>query len=128
MTTPLHVSIVAALVSALLLLVVFQLIRRRHLQPRYALLWLLTGSVMLVLALWRDLLGLVAKVLGIAYPPSALFVLASLFILVLLLHFSAVISRLCEQNKALAQRLALLQARVEDGERPRPVDASRETA
>jgi hypothetical protein len=128
MTTPLHVSIVAAVISGVLLLVVFQLIRRRHLQPRYALLWLLTGSVMLVLALWRDLLGLVAKGMGIAYPPSALFVLGSLFILVLLLHFSAVISRLCEQNKRLAQRVALLQARVEDGERPRPVDASRESA
>jgi Uncharacterized conserved protein (DUF2304) len=69
-----------------------------------------------VLALWRDLLGLVAKGMGIAYPPSALFVLGSLFILALLLHYSTVISRLCEQNKVLAQRLALLQARLEEDE------------
>jgi hypothetical protein len=116
MTTPLHVSIFAAVVSAGLIAVILGLIRSDRLQPRYAVLWLLTGAAMLVLGLWRDLLGLVAKSLGIAYPPSALFVLGSLFILVVLLHYSTVISRLCEQNKVLAQRLALLQAKLEDDE------------
>jgi hypothetical protein len=116
MTTPVHISIVAAVLALGLLGVVLGLIRSARLQARYAVLWLLTGAVMLLLAVWRDLLGLVAKGMGIAYPPSALFVLGSLFILILLLHYSTVISRLCEQNKVLAQRLALLQARLEEDE------------
>ena len=128
MTTPLHVSLVAAGVSALLLLVVFALIHSRRLQPRYALLWLATGLVMLVLALWRDLLGLVAQLMGVAYPPSALFTLAAVFLLVILLHFSAVISRLSEQNKTLAQRLAILQTRVEAGEAADAAEQSRKVA
>ena len=45
--------------------------------------------------------------IGIAYPPTALFVLGSLFILIVLLHYSTVISRLSDQNRILAQRLAL---------------------
>jgi hypothetical protein len=49
--------------------------------------------------------------IGIAYPPTALFVLGSLFILILLLHYSTVISRLSDQNRILAQRLALLESR-----------------
>ena len=53
---------------------------------------------------------------GIAYPPSALFVLASLFILVVLLHYSTVISKLADQNRILAQRLALLESKVREGE------------
>lgn len=114
MEIPFRVSIVAAVAAVLLLLVVFELIRSRRLQPRYALLWLLTGTVVLVLALWRDLLGLVAETLGIAYPPSALFVLGSLFILLVLLHYSTVISRLSHETKVLAQRLALLEHELEE--------------
>jgi len=110
--TPFRVSIFAA-IAALILPVVFELMRSRRLQERYALLWLLTGLVVFVLAVWRSLLGWAANTVGIAYPPSALFVLASFFILVVLLHYSTVISRLSEQNTALAQRLALLEHELE---------------
>jgi hypothetical protein len=112
--TPLRVSIVAAIAAFLLLMVVFELIRRRRLQERYALLWLLTGIVIFVLALWRDALGLLSDLVGISYPPSALFVLGSLFVLVVLLHYSTVISRLADQNKILAQRLALLENELKE--------------
>jgi hypothetical protein len=111
--TPLRVSIAAAIAAAILLLVIFELIRSRRLQERYALLWLLTGIVIFVLAVWRSLLGRASDLVGIAYPPSALFVLAAFFILLVLLHYSTVISKLSEQNTTLAQRLALLEHKLE---------------
>jgi hypothetical protein len=113
--TPFRVSIVAAIAALLLLFAIFELIRSRRLQERYAMLWLLTGIVILVLGLWRGLLSTIADAVGIAYPPSALFVLAALFILLLLLHYSTVISALADQNRILAQRLALLESRLEEG-------------
>jgi hypothetical protein len=112
--TPLHVSIFAAVASILLLAVIFELIRNRRLQERYALLWMATGVVLLVFALWRDGLSVLAKTVGIAYPPSALFLLASLFVLVVLLHYSTVISELAERNLMLAQRIALLEQKVRE--------------
>ena len=107
--TPLRVSIVAAIAALALLLVIFELIRRRRLTERYALLWIVTGVVILVLAVWRSALSSLADLVGIAYPPSALFVLAAFFILTVLLHYSTVISKLSDQNRILAQRLALLE-------------------
>jgi hypothetical protein len=112
--TPLRVSIFAAIAALILLAIVFELMRSRRLQERYALLWLLTGLVVFVLAAWRSLLGWAADTVGIAYPPSALFVLASFFILLVLLHYSTVISKLSDQNLILAQRLALLERRLEE--------------
>ena len=112
--TPFRVSIAAAIAAVILLLVIFELIRSRRLQERYALLWLLTGVVIFVLAIWRGLLGTVSDLVGIAYPPSALFILAAFFILLVLLHYSTVISRLSEQNTTLAQRLALLERKLEE--------------
>jgi hypothetical protein len=114
---PFRVAVVAAIASALFLLVIFELIRSRRLQERYALLWLVTGSVILLLSVWRDALRLVAEQIGIAYPPSALFVIGFLFILAVLLHYSTVISELAERNVRLAQDIALVEERLRIHER-----------
>jgi len=113
----LRIQIVAILVTGGLFVLVFELVRRRRLMERYALLWLFASAVLLLLAVWRGLLNEIAHAIGIYYAPSALFVIAFGFILVLLLHFSLVISRLADQNKLLAQRLGLLQQRVDAAER-----------
>ncbi len=113
--TPLKVTIAATISSIILLLVVFELIRSRRLRERYALLWLLTGVVLLVLSAWRGGLNTIANWVGVeTYPPAILFAVASLFILAVLLHYSTVISKLADQNSLLAQRLALLESRVDE--------------
>jgi len=117
--TPLRISIAAAAASVLLLLVVLELIRSRRLRERYALLWLLTGLVLLALSLWRGGLNTIAGWFGTGYPPAVLFAVATLFILVVLLHYSTVISKLADQNALLAQKLALLEQRLEGERRPR---------
>ena len=110
----LRIQIVAIVAAGGLFLIVFELVRRRRLMERYALLWLVSTFVLLALAAWRGLLAEVSTAIGISYAPSALFVLALGFILVLLLHFSLVISRLADQNKVLAQRLSLMQQRLDE--------------
>jgi hypothetical protein len=117
--TPVRVSIIAAIATIIFLGVIFELIRSRRLQERYAMLWLLSGIIIFVLAVWRGALSKLADLVGIAYPPSALFVLLSFFILLLLLHYSTVISRLSDQNRILAQRLALFEHRLREAENDR---------
>jgi len=97
---------------------IFELVRRKRLLERYALVWLAAGLVVLVLALWKGLLTTLSHAAGIYYPPSALFAVAFLFVLVMLVNFSTTVSRLTDQNHVLAQRLALLQRRLEDQEDP----------
>jgi hypothetical protein len=109
-----RIQIVAIVVTAGLFALVFELVRRRRLMERYALLWLFASAILLALAVWRGLLETIASAVGIYYPPSALFVVAFGFILVMLLHFSLSTSRLADQNKVLAQRMALLQQRVDE--------------
>ena len=115
------VQLFAALASVVLLGIVIELIRSRKLRERYALLWLATAGVILFFAVWRSGLHSLSKALGIAYPPNALFVLSMLFVLVLLLHFSTVISKLSDRSTTLTQRLALLEERLRELEgEPRP--------
>ena len=120
-----HLQIVAIAATVVLLFVVLELVRRKRLMERYAILWLFSGFALLVLALSGGLLENVADILGVAYPPNALFLIAFGFVIFLLLHFSLAVSRLSDQSKVLAQRLALLESRVEQVEQP-AADAERE--
>ena len=107
-----RIQVLAIIGASGLLLVVLELVRRRALLERYALLWLFSAVLLLILAIWRGLLEEVADALGIAYAPNALFFLAFAAILVLLLHFSVAVSRLADQSKVLAQRVALMDERL----------------
>lgn len=114
-----HITLQRGLAIALtlgLLVLVFELVRRKRLSERYAILWLLAAITLFVLAVWKGLLTSLASDVGISYPPSLLFVVAIGLIAMILLNFSLVVSRLSDQNKILAQRLSLLQQRVERSE------------
>jgi hypothetical protein len=127
-----RIQIVAIIATGGMFALVFELVRRRRLMERYALLWLFSTAVLLGLAVWKDLLEQVARTVGIFYAPSALFVIAFGFVLAMLLHFSLVISRLVDQNKVLAQQVGLLQHRIgllevdRALERDRPLEADDE--
>lgn len=94
--------------SIIALLIVLELVRRRHLSEQYSLLWLGTAIVMLVVGAWRDLLHSLAALVNIHHPPNLLFLLAALFLLFIQLYFSTVITRLTRESKEAAQQIALL--------------------
>ena len=108
------INILALLGSGSLLVVVIELIRRGRLKEKYSLLWLFAGGILLIFSLSRNLLEYVSRLLGVYYPPSFLFLLAFLFLLLITLHFSVVLSGLSEQNKQLAQELALLRQEMHE--------------
>jgi hypothetical protein len=106
--------------ALIICLLIFELLRRRRLLERYAIVWFVAGISVLVLAFWKGLLTTLSHAAGIYYPPSALFAVTFLFVLVMLVNFSTTVSRLSEQNNKLAQRLALLQRRVEEQDSDSP--------
>jgi Uncharacterized conserved protein (DUF2304) len=125
--TPVRISIAAAIGSLLLILIVLELIRGRRLKERYALLWLATGVVLLVLSAWRGGLNTIAGWLGVSgYPPAILFAAAIMFVIAVLLHYSTVLSRLTDDNVLLAQEVALLRARLDALEAAEPAATTTE--
>jgi hypothetical protein len=103
---------------------VLELVRRRRLVERYALLWMVAAVALLVLAVWRGALNELADLLGIASPPNAIFLIALGLVFVLLLHFSIATSRLSEETKILAQEVARLDEELHaHGHQPEPSTA-----
>lgn len=114
------VQIVALVATLALFLLVLDLVRRRRLAERYALLWMFASAALLVLAIWRNGLDVIADAMGVEQPANALFILAFGVGFVLLLHFSVATSRLSEETKILAQESARLEQelRAARGEPP----------
>ncbi len=97
------------------LILVLELVRQRKLREDYSLLWLLTAVVLIVLSASRSLLDSFAAFLGIVtYPPAALFLVAILFMLFILLQYATALTRLSQENKSIAQQMAILRYEVEE--------------
>ena len=104
------IQIIVGVLSVILLLITFELIRKKRLREEYAILWLVTGVAVLVFSLWPEYLlsQFFVRITGIFYL-SAVVLIAFFFLLLIVFHFSVVISKLTSQNKELAQQYALLE-------------------
>lgn len=108
-------TILTAIIGLSLLVIIFELLRRRQLREKYALLWGAVAIVVVPLALFPRLLDRVTSLVGVASGVSLVLFLGLVFLLVLSLHLSWEVSALEEETRTLAEEIALL--RTEIGER-----------
>lgn len=118
------IQLISISISIFIFVVVIELIRRNYLKERYSLIWLATSVILILFSVWRKLLDYISLKLGIYYPPSFLFLVAITFLVVLLLHFSTIISSLSEKNKRLAQEMGILKSRIDMLEKKRRSEVS----
>jgi hypothetical protein len=108
-----RIQIIAACISLGITAFIFELIRKRKMLEKYSLLWFGAALVLIVLSIWRNLLEKTAALIGVFYAPSALFIIAAFFAVLMFLHFTIVISKLTEQNKMLAQEVGILREELQ---------------
>ena len=109
-----RIQIAAIILTILISALVLELVRKRKLREEYSLLWISAIVCLGILAVYRPIVGTIAKLLGIAYAPSALFIAAFALGFALILHFSIAISRILEHNKRLTQEIGLLKLRMKE--------------
>ena len=119
MSAPVVLGIIG---SAVILVVLFELLRRRHLREKYAVTWALVAVGVLVLTIFPGLLYAASDLVGVDVPANLLFFLASIVLMVLTLQHSFELGRLEDKTRTLAEELALLRLEVDrlrsDQERP----------
>jgi hypothetical protein len=107
-------QVITAIGAVLLVLYVLDLVRRRRLSEEYSLLWVISTVVVAVLGFSTPLLVWVSRELGIVQENSTVFAFGLAFSMAMLLHLSVRLSRLGQENQALAQELALLRHDFEE--------------
>src|SRR5690242_17484403 len=99
--------------AAAVLLLVFELLRRRHLRGKYAVLWLVLSVAMMVFALVPGLLDGLAELVGVQVPANLLFFAAILVLLAVVMQLSYESGRLEEETRTLAEEIGILRYEVE---------------
>jgi len=115
---PLRQKIFAFMLALIILLTIFELVRKRKLREEYSWLWIVTG-VSILLVVWRyDLLVRFTHFIGAFWPTSTLFLLGLIFLMLINLHYSVKISGLTNQVKNLAQEITLLKGELTGSSQP----------
>ncbi len=109
-----RVQIIAIVASILFILFIARLILRGKLREEYAIIWIVCSILLIVFSFWRSGLDVVSNFIGIKAPPNLVFTGAIFAVLVYLLHLSVVVSKLQEQNKKLAQEIALMNEKLRE--------------
>ena len=107
-------SVLTAFILALVIVIlVVEMLRRKKLREKYAVLWLVVGLATLVLAAFPQLLALTARLLGVQVPSNLLFAMTILLALGVCLHLSWEISVVEDETRTLAEEAAILRTHVE---------------
>ena len=109
-----RIQIIAIAVSAVFLLVVLELVRRRKLVEEYSLLWIVGAVGMLAVSIWRELLHAAARELGVHDPPNVLLIALTAVVVAALLGVSVILSRQRRQIERLMEETAILSAELRD--------------
>lgn len=93
----------------LFLIMTLFFIKRRLLEFRYSMLWIVTSLIMVIFSLNKSLTEKFAQLLNISYPPAFLFLTGIAFILLLLFYITVVVSNMQGKITRLIQELGVLQ-------------------
>lgn len=99
--------------SIMLLIGIIELTRRKKIRQKYSLFWILVALTFLIFSVWRNLLFTLANFMGIYGAENAVFIVAIVSLLLLLLTVAVIVSRLFYENKKLSLKVAILQWKVE---------------
>lgn len=111
---PSRIQVLAIIGSILFLIFIIELIRKRKIKEEYGLLWIFFSLVFIVISLWRQGLEVLSRLLGIFYAPAAFLLILIIAMLLILIQYSLVISRLSEHYKALNQQIGILRLELKE--------------
>ena len=105
------------IMAAILLIgfvIIINMVRKKSLDLRYALIWLALIAMILVIVIVPGLLGVITHFLGIYDAMNMVFFMGFVFLIVVTLFLTAALSRNSNRIKALTQQVALLEKQVRD--------------
>ncbi|MHC4474189.1 MAG: DUF2304 domain-containing protein [Planctomycetota bacterium] len=111
---PLRQKAAMLIICSFIFIFILYLVRQRKLREEYSWLWLLTSVSLFALVIKYSWLQAITKIIGAVLPTSTLFVGALIFLMLLCVQFSMVISKLTNQVKNLVQENALMRVKIEE--------------
>ena len=107
-----HLRVIIGILCFTLVGIIIELIRQDRLKEHYAIIWLLTAVSIFIFGIWPNSLNVVSRIVRLHHL-TTLFLVAFLFLLAIVLHFTLAISQLFDRNRRLTQEVAWLRFELE---------------
>lgn len=120
-----HLRIVIGILCFTLVGIIVELIRQHRLKEHYAIIWLLTAVSIFIFGMWPNSINLVSRIVRLHHL-TTLFLVAFLFLLAIVLHFTLAISQLFDRNRRLTQEVACLRFELEQVRETKRSDGAQE--
>ena len=101
------IRIILLIFLVLALCLVFRFVRRKELQLKYSLVWILVDLLMIIAVAIPNILGYISNLLGIYSVTNMLFFLGIMFVLAIIFSLTVALSRAAERIRQLSQQVAL---------------------
>lgn len=105
-------TLVGFIFVLVILLIIFEMLRRRHLREKYAVIWMIIGIGVLVLVAFPQLLFWSSGALGVKVPSNLLFAMAIVLLVSVCLHLSFEQSQAEDEIRVLAEEVGILRLKV----------------
>ena len=107
-----HLRVIIGILCFALVGIIIELIRQNRLKEHYPIIWLLTAVSIFIFGIWPDTLNMISRIVRLHHL-TTLFMVAFLFLLAIVLHFTLAISQLFDRNRRLTQEVACLRFELE---------------
>lgn len=115
MNTSLRIFLILAIF--IYLAIIINMLRKKNLNLKYTLIWLVSALLMLIIAVFPEIIYELASLVGVIDPVNVVFVIEAMFVLLILLSLTAIVSHLNAKSRRLIQAVALLEKRVRELEK-----------
>ena len=102
--------------AALILIVVVELLRRRHLRERHAIWWIIAGILALIVGIFPATLVWASELVGVEVPTNLVFFVSIAILFLVCLQHSSELSKLESKTRTLAERVAIIELQLREAQ------------
>ena len=112
-----RVQVFFMIIVLVFLVFIVQLLKKNKINLKYTLLWLIASFVLLIITIFPSTMYWISNMLGVKTPINSALILGCMFIILILITITSIVSSLNKNLRKLTQEVALLEKRVRELEK-----------
>lgn len=97
--------------------IIVHLLKNKKLNLKYTLLWILSGIILLIITLFPGMMFAISNIMSIKTPINSAFILAGMFVIIILITMTSIVSELNGKIRNLIQEVAILEKKIREIEK-----------
>ena len=111
---PINLRIILVIGVIVYFVIILMFLKKKALALKYTLLWLIAGVILGVMVVWPETLTRFIRMLGITGNMNGLFILCIVFLVMIMMSITSIVSKQTEKIKNLTQTISKMEKRIRE--------------